>query len=211
MENLSWKSPFEILYKKPPVYEDLGTTGCLCFAHKVREQDKFEPKALKCVLLGYTPSFKGYKLYDLTTHKIFHSKDVTFRETMFPFKLKSNTQDHSINNGSSYSLFPQLDFSQLDLTSSSPHSSLIPHSQHTIPDSLLSSLSPQNLEAPNQPHTTPLEGSSDFSPIVSSPKPSLDTVFDVPLRRSQRPKHPPAWLKDFICMNNSPPTTDATQ
>ena len=55
-----------------------------------------------------------------------------------------------------------------------------------------------------------MEGSSDFSPIISSPEPSLNTDFDAPLRRSQRSKHPLAWLKDFICINN-PSRIDATQ
>jgi len=54
MENLQWKSPFEILYGKQPQLHDLRTIGCLCYAHNVGEKDKFAPRATKCVLLGYT-------------------------------------------------------------------------------------------------------------------------------------------------------------
>jgi len=61
MENLSWKSPFEVLYGKPPKLDDLRTIGCLCFANNVGESDKFAPRATRIVLLGYTFGLKGYK------------------------------------------------------------------------------------------------------------------------------------------------------
>ena len=44
LSNLSWKSPFEILYKQSPDYSTLRTIGCLCFAANVGEQDKFEAR-----------------------------------------------------------------------------------------------------------------------------------------------------------------------
>jgi len=63
--HLHWKSPFEILHGKQPDMHTLRTVGCLCYAHNVGENDKFAPRATKCVLLGYTLGLKGYKLYDL--------------------------------------------------------------------------------------------------------------------------------------------------
>ena len=85
MSNLSWKSPFEVLYKQTPDYSSLRTIGCLCYAANLGERDKFEPRAHKCILLGYTFGYKGYKLFDLQTKKIFHSRDVLFKENVFPF------------------------------------------------------------------------------------------------------------------------------
>ena len=41
--------------------------GCLGFAHTMGELDKFEPKAIKCVLLGYSHGFKNTN-FMLWTH-----------------------------------------------------------------------------------------------------------------------------------------------
>lgn len=60
MENLSWKSPFEVLYGKPPSYDNLRTIGCLCYAANIKPHlDKVSPRAVKCVMLGYPPRQKG--------------------------------------------------------------------------------------------------------------------------------------------------------
>lgn len=36
------------------------------------------------------PSTKGYKLYNLDTKTLFHSRDVLFSENIFPFKIEGN-------------------------------------------------------------------------------------------------------------------------
>lgn len=50
------------------------------------QKDKFAAKGIKCVFLGYPPAQKGYKLYNLSTHEVFLSRDVSFEEHVFPFK-----------------------------------------------------------------------------------------------------------------------------
>ncbi|GJY59368.1 ribonuclease H-like domain-containing protein [Tanacetum coccineum] len=49
-------------------------------------RDKFDPKGIRCVLIGYPPGHNGYKLYSLKTHEVLHSRDVIFQENVFPFK-----------------------------------------------------------------------------------------------------------------------------
>jgi len=78
MATLSWKTSFELLHGVAPTYDNLITIRCLCYAHTVGVQDKFDSQSTKCILLGY-------KLYDLQPHKIFHSRDVLFQEHVFPF------------------------------------------------------------------------------------------------------------------------------
>ena len=85
---LNWTAPFEILYKQSPDYSMLKVFGCLCYAH-TRTKDKFMPRAARCVFLGYSFGQKGYKVYDLTTHKCFVTRDVLFKEDIFPFKPTS--------------------------------------------------------------------------------------------------------------------------
>ena len=87
MANLQWKTPFEMLYGHVPSIEELRAIGCLCYAANIGEKDKFATRASRCVLLGYTFGFKGYKLYELDTKKVFHSRDVIFQEHIFPFTL----------------------------------------------------------------------------------------------------------------------------
>jgi len=82
MAKLDWKRPFEMQYKSKPSLEDRGGVGCLWYAMKTGESNKFKARAKKCVLLGCTFGFKGYKLYDLTLSKVFHSRDIIFQENI---------------------------------------------------------------------------------------------------------------------------------
>lgn len=62
--------------------------GCLAYASVLgptKYQDKFASRKRKFVFIGYPQNQKGYKLYDLDTHELFVSRDVTFFEHIFPF------------------------------------------------------------------------------------------------------------------------------
>ncbi|CAH9112012.1 unnamed protein product [Cuscuta europaea] len=83
---LNYKSPYEILYNKTPCYTNLRVFRCMCYAHNKNVLgDKFAPRGVKCVFLGYSYSQKGWKVFDLENQKHFVSRDVRFFENQFPF------------------------------------------------------------------------------------------------------------------------------
>jgi len=91
------KSPYEILNKKPPTYLSLKAFGCLCFASTTDvNRNKLDPRARKCVFIGFKPGMKGYVLLDIKSREIFISRNVMFYENIFPCNV-SNSSEHDQN------------------------------------------------------------------------------------------------------------------
>nr|CAN71693.1 hypothetical protein VITISV_012128 [Vitis vinifera] len=71
----------------------LGVFGCTAFVHVHNQhRDKLDPRAIKCVVLGYSSTQKGYKCYNPSSRKFYISTDVTFTENK-PFFPKSFLQE----------------------------------------------------------------------------------------------------------------------
>ncbi|KAL8126916.1 hypothetical protein AgCh_014006 [Apium graveolens] len=80
-------TPYEILHKTALDFLELRVFGSLCFATVVpHPTEKFAPRAIKGVFVGYPFGKKGYKVYDLHTRQIFVARDVSFYEDIFLFK-----------------------------------------------------------------------------------------------------------------------------
>jgi hypothetical protein len=79
---LKGKSPFEILFAdKSPFRVPLKVFGCVSFVHNLNpSRDKLDPRAHKCIFLGYSRTQKGYRCYSPSLQKHFVSADVTFFE-----------------------------------------------------------------------------------------------------------------------------------
>lgn len=81
---------FEILYGTTPSYKHLRIFGCLAFAHNLDHKgDKFSSRSHRCVFLDYPYGKKGWRLYDLERKVVFTSRDVVFREKIFPFQTST--------------------------------------------------------------------------------------------------------------------------
>ncbi|KAH0651790.1 hypothetical protein KY284_031702 [Solanum tuberosum] len=80
------------MHQRTPNLDHLRVFDCLCFATTLPKGDKFAARAKKAVFIGYSSTQKGYKLYDLETKIVFISRDVTFRENIFPFQ-RDQSQD----------------------------------------------------------------------------------------------------------------------
>jgi len=83
---LNNRSPFEILFGRKASISNKRVLGCLCFATNLVRGDKFGPRAIRSVFLGYAPTQKGYKLYNIEKMSIFVSRDVVFHEDAYHFQ-----------------------------------------------------------------------------------------------------------------------------
>uniref|UniRef100_A0A5B6ZV70 Integrase catalytic domain-containing protein n=1 Tax=Davidia involucrata TaxID=16924 RepID=A0A5B6ZV70_DAVIN len=87
---LKGKSPFQILFPgKNPFPLPPKVFGCVSFVHNLTPgRDKLDPRAHKCIFLGYSRTQKGYRCYSPTLHKHFVSADVTFFEDVPYYSLE---------------------------------------------------------------------------------------------------------------------------
>ena len=73
------KTPIEVWSGSPANYSELRVFGCPAYAHV--DNGKLEPRAIKCIFLGYNSSVKGYKLWNPVIQKVVISKNVVFNES----------------------------------------------------------------------------------------------------------------------------------
>ncbi|KAJ8641916.1 hypothetical protein MRB53_018610 [Persea americana] len=74
------KTPEEMWSGNPTDYSNLRIFGCPTYAHA--KTDQLEPRAVKCILVGYDSGVKGYRLWctDQDSPRLIISRDVTFHE-----------------------------------------------------------------------------------------------------------------------------------
>nr|GEU71995.1 hypothetical protein [Tanacetum cinerariifolium] len=93
------KTPIEMWSGHPSNYEMLRIFSCVTYPHD--KLGKLEPRAVKCVLLGYPEGVKGYRLYRLDDEspKIVTSRNVVFNESVMykdTFKDSGACNDKSV-------------------------------------------------------------------------------------------------------------------
>ncbi|KAM7531655.1 hypothetical protein LguiB_035065 [Lonicera macranthoides] len=96
---LDFQTPFEALAKSvtAPSVSNLPPRvfGCVTFVHLPKEQrNKLEPRALKCVFVGYASSQKGYRCYHPPTEKMYVTMDVIFHEETMYFHRTELQGEH---------------------------------------------------------------------------------------------------------------------
>ena len=70
-------TPYELWYGKRPKLSFLKVWGCDAYVKKL-QPEKLEPKAEKCVFIGYPKETVGYTFYLQSEGKVFVTKNITF-------------------------------------------------------------------------------------------------------------------------------------
>lgn len=111
---IDFKVSDELWYGVMSNYSYVKVFGCKAYVHI--KQDKLEPRALRCVLLGYPKGTKCYKLWCIEPglRKVIISRDVVFEENQMPFLSKGNEETITISQESDKSqvkveLFPEVE------------------------------------------------------------------------------------------------------
>jgi hypothetical protein len=89
---IDYMTPLERLFNQTPDYSSLRIFGCACYPNlRPYNRHKLEFRSKQCVFLGYSNMHKGFKCLEISSSRVYVSRDVVFDETEFPFsKLHSN-------------------------------------------------------------------------------------------------------------------------
>jgi hypothetical protein len=79
-------SPIEKLFTTKPAYSFLRTFGCACWPNlRLYNTHKLAFQSKQCIFLGYSTHHKGYKCLDISTTRVYISRDVVFDKTISLF------------------------------------------------------------------------------------------------------------------------------
>jgi hypothetical protein len=89
---INFDMPLERLFHTQPDYSSLRVFGCACWPNlHPHNKQKLAFRSKECVFLGYSNLHKGFKCLDISSGRIYISRDVIFDEDIFPFsRLHSN-------------------------------------------------------------------------------------------------------------------------
>ena len=91
---LNFKSPQEVWYNSPIDYSNLRVFGCPAYIHV--SEGKLEPRARKCIFMGYGLGVKGYRVWCEKTKKIITSRDVVFDENALVTSTVKSTLTNNV-------------------------------------------------------------------------------------------------------------------
>ncbi|KAJ3702693.1 hypothetical protein LUZ61_006398 [Rhynchospora tenuis] len=184
------RTPYEMLFGKPPSYSSMRIFGCLCYI-KSYTSDKFETRSRKCVFVGYPFGKKGWRVYDLETREFIVSRDVVFCEDNFPFVSsisehgQSQTSVMQENWYSDDAFLVEFESAPKSARESAPASGqeVRESAPASSQDALMSGQEARG-SAPASGQDAPVSGQDALAPsqIVS-----------------KRSRQPPAKLQDYIC------------
>jgi histone deacetylase 1/2 len=78
--------PLERIFKQKPDYSSIRTFGCACWPDlRPYNTRKLQFRSKQCVFVGFSDMHKGFKCLEVSTGRVYISRDVVFDENIFPF------------------------------------------------------------------------------------------------------------------------------
>ena len=142
--SIGGRTPFELWFGHPPSLSHLREIGCRAFALISTHNPKILQRSVPCILIGYAPHAKAYRLWNPSSHRIFNTFHITFVEHLD--SQPSDLLPGTLLNVGDHSLPPSWDVASHDTTPTSPPTPslnvpiTIPHSSFNNPS--FPSLSP---------------------------------------------------------------------
>jgi hypothetical protein len=93
-------TPEEKFTGKKPNVSHLKVFGCIAYVHVLDEKrSKLDPKAEKCIFIGYSSKQKGYRCFNPFTQKLQVSRDVMFDDMASWYSPLKVAEDGETRNG----------------------------------------------------------------------------------------------------------------
>jgi hypothetical protein len=93
-------TPKEKFIGKKPNVSHLKVFGCIAYVHVPDEKrSKLDPKAEKCIFIGYSSKQKGYRCFNPSTRKLQVSRNVIFDEMASWYSPLKVAKDGEAKNG----------------------------------------------------------------------------------------------------------------
>jgi hypothetical protein len=88
---LDYDTTIHRLLGATPDYTNMCTFGCVCWPNfRPYNRHKLQFRSICCAFLGYSNIHKGYKCLDISSGRMYISRDVIFDENIFPFAQLSS-------------------------------------------------------------------------------------------------------------------------
>ena len=100
---------FQKIFSLSRMYSDLPLKvfGCIVFIHLPNHnRSKLDPRAKKCVFIGYASNKKWYKCYNPQTKKMYVSMDVSFIKDKYFFNKNSLQGENDVMKEKFWDLSP---------------------------------------------------------------------------------------------------------
>jgi histone deacetylase 1/2 len=82
---IQYSTPLATLFNEQPDYSSLRVFGCACWPNlRPYNSRKLAFRSKRCAFLGYSNMHKGYKCLDISSGRVYISRDVIFDEAIFP-------------------------------------------------------------------------------------------------------------------------------
>ncbi|GJT54652.1 putative ribonuclease H-like domain-containing protein [Tanacetum coccineum] len=198
------KTPYELLYNKPPDLSYLHVFGALCYPTKDSENlGKLQPKANIGIFIGYASTKKAFRIYNRRTRRIVETIHIDFDE------LTAMASEHS-SSGPAFHEMTHVTISSGLVPNPPPSTPLVPPSR-TDWDILFQPLfdelftPPPSVDFPAPEVIAPTDEVVAPEPVVSTSTPSSTTVDQdapSPSNSQTTPETPPPVIPNDVEENN---------